>query len=147
MKTTFRTSIITLITTAFSMNVHAQVISQVLSGDVVGAIEIYNPSSSNTLTLTAANFEVVVSVDNKVANNITWTPPSTITLLPRKSFVIIGAGTQQAALITYLQNVIGASANVDYFVTTLLIKDKDAIQLVSNSVVTDGIGEFQGQEE
>ena len=145
MKTTFQTSIITLIATAFSMNVHAQVISQVLAGDVVGAIEIYNPSSSNTLTLTSANFKVVVSVDNKLQNNITWTPPSTstITLLPRKNLVIIGAGTQQAALITYLQNVIGASANVDYFVTTLLIQDKDAIKLELDNVVTDGIGEFQ----
>ena len=131
----------------FSSVATGQVISQVLAGTVASAIEIYNPSSSNTLSLTTSSdpsggFEVIVS-SNKFANsNVSWAPSSDVTIEPRGTIVLVGAGTQQAALITYLQSI-GGIANSDYFVTSLPFEDKKAVRIVLNGTVKDGIGEFQ----
>ena len=126
----------------FSSVASGQVISQVIAGSVAGALEIYNPSSTTSMTLTTTGFDINVSVDHKSQNNLNWGPSSDIVLEPRQSIVIVGLGSEQSALITYLESI-GNVLNEDYFVTTLPIRDNDAIQIVQNGSVVDGIGAFQ----
>ena len=149
-----RTSTIKLFAAAtfvlFSQQMRAQlIISQLLTGSQVSAIELYNPTSVGSFTITSTNFRVILASDNKSANNVSWTNTtgSDIVVPPRGNIVIVGGGTSQAALISYL-NSIGGVSNSTYFVdNALVVADKTAIRVDNNDdnalSIYDGIAVFQ----
>ena len=95
MKTSIIKTIAFGLAMTFSMGVQGQlVVSQLLTGSTVSAIEIYN-SSTNQVTLTSTNFEVEISVDNKSQNVVTWSPSTNVVLDSRGNVVIIGNGSQK----------------------------------------------------
>jgi len=126
-----KTSIIKIIALGlamtFSMGVQGQVvISQLLTGTTVSAIEIYNHSSTNQVTLTSTNFEVEISVDNKSQNIVTWSPSTNVVLEPRGNVVIIGNGSQKTSFITYLESKGASYLDAS---STLSFLDADAFQI------------------
>lgn len=118
-----------LVMIATSMTVKGQlVISQLLTGSIASAIEIYNTDAVNSITLTSANFAVQVSVDNKSQNIASWSPTagSDIILGPREVLVVVGAGSQLAAFTSYLDNI--GATYVDAS-STLSFVNEDAFQI------------------
>ncbi len=118
--------------TSIPSNLKAQnemVISQIITGNLVTAVEVYN-TGINPLTLTSANFGVQISPDNKQGNIQTWNPGSNITLGGREVFVVVAAGSQKDAFISYLNEV---DANFVDASATLSSIDNDAVQIAYNA--------------
>ena len=105
------------------------VISQIITGDLVTAVEVYN-TGANSITLTSANFGVQISPDNKQNNIQTWSPTSNLTLGGREVLVVVAAGSQKDAFISYLNEV---NANFVDASATLSSADNDAIQIAYNA--------------
>ena len=105
------------------------VISQLITGNLVTAVEVYN-SGTNSLTLTSANFGIQISVDNKQNNIQTWSPGSNITLGGREVLVVVAAGSQKDAFISYLNEV---DANFIDASATLGSVDNNAVQIAYNA--------------
>ena len=126
MKTSIIKTIAFGLAMTFSMGVQGQlVVSQLLTGSTVSAIEIYN-SSTNQVTLTSTNFEVEISVDNKSQNVVTWSPSTNVVLDSRGNVVIIGNGSQKLSFITYLDSKGASYLDAS---STLSFLDADAFQI------------------
>ena len=126
-----KTSILFLITSIPSQlkGQNEMVISQIITGDLVTAVEVYN-TGANSITLTSANFGVQISPDNKQNNIQTWSPTSNLTLGGREVLVVVAAGSQKDAFISYLNEV---NANFVDASATLSSADNDAIQIAYNA--------------
>jgi len=75
-------TLILILITSIPSNLKAQnemVISQIITGNLVTAVEVYN-TGANPLTLTSANFGVQISQGKFQSNIETWSPGSNITL-------------------------------------------------------------------
>ena len=80
------------------------VISQLIAGSTVSAVEVYN-HTTNSITLTSSNFGIQRSPSNKTNAIETWSPSSDIILGGREVLVVVFAGSQKDAFITYLEEV------------------------------------------
>ena len=80
------------------------VISQLIAGSTVSAVEVYN-HTTNSITLTSSNFGIQRSPSNKTNAIETWSPSSDIILGGREVLVVVFDGSQKDAFITYLEEV------------------------------------------
>ena len=117
MKTTFKTSIITLVATAFSMNVHGQIISQILGGSSLSefAIEIQN-NTNNTIP-SSAQFRLTCWYQNNKSYSSDFVIPLNVSIAPGEVVVLgnsnNGAVKQHiAGLCEYIIPQVGGSFRV-----------------------------------
>ena len=140
MKTTFRTSILTLFAMVFSMNVYGQTdsicISQIAFSTQSSFIEIYNASTSS-ITLNSTNFGIE-TITGKNGTVTSWSPGSPITLEPFDVYVLLGS-SNTSDLSTYLSNRLVSNVGTLNF----QLNASQAIRLTNSSgTVIESIGDW-----
>jgi hypothetical protein len=122
------------------------VISQLITGSTVSAVEVYN-HTTNSITLTSSNFGIQRSPSNKTNAIETWSPSSDIILGGREVLVVVFAGSQKDAFITYLEEVNATYRDASGTLSSLTNDAARIAYNASGSISTsgpaiDGIGEW-----